>query len=254
MKKSKTNCCIHYITSSKSLPFQYNHSGQYRDIMLKELFRKITAGKSFIKESDAGIEQVGHRRYVGGRWDEIGKLQFDFLVKQGLKPDDVFVDVACGSLRAGIHFIPYLGSGNYLGIEKETTLVDLGLEKELGADLAEAKSPEFVISDSFEFNNFSKNANFGIAQSLFTHLPPELIELCFRNLREKFDDSGSFFATYFFSKVEIDNGKNSHDHGKFFYTREQVTAFGESTGWDVEIIGDWNHPRDQQIVKYTPKK
>lgn len=56
---------------------------------------------------------LGHRSYVGGCWDEIGKLQFDFMLKEGLKPEHYFLDVACGSLRAGLHFIPYLEVGHY---------------------------------------------------------------------------------------------------------------------------------------------
>src|SRR6476620_10345865 len=69
-----------------------------------------------------GIRQLGHRDYVGGLWDEIGQLQFDFLVSNGLKPQHYLLDIACGSLRAGIHFIPYLETGHYLGIDKEPEL------------------------------------------------------------------------------------------------------------------------------------
>lgn len=49
-----------------------------------------------------------HRIAVGGMWDEIGKLQFEFMVKQGLKPHHKFLDIGCGSLRGGysLHSIP----------------------------------------------------------------------------------------------------------------------------------------------------
>jgi hypothetical protein len=60
-------------------------------------------------EGEEGIRQGGHREYVGGFWDEIGKLQFDFMVQQGLKPSDCFLDIACGALRGGVHFSPYSG-------------------------------------------------------------------------------------------------------------------------------------------------
>ena len=64
--------------------------------------------------------RYAHRGYVGGMWEEIGKVQIDFMVGQGLRPDDVFVDVACGSLRAGRHFISYLDPANYLGLDVRT--------------------------------------------------------------------------------------------------------------------------------------
>jgi hypothetical protein len=75
---------------------------------------------------------LDHRAYVGGLWEGIGRLQFEFRLRQGLAPSDCFHDIACGSLRGGVHFINYLDPGNYLGIEKQRRLVELGIEKELG--------------------------------------------------------------------------------------------------------------------------
>lgn len=207
-----------------------------------------------ISHGKKGIEQVGHRTYVGGLWDDIGKLQFNFLVNNGLKPNDVFMDIACGSLRAGIHLIPYLDTGNYLGIDKEKQLIDFGLSKELDEKWLVLKKPEFVVSNQFEFNKFSKIPNYAIAQSLFTHLPPNLINLCFKKLKNHFNKDGVFFATYFISDKKHKNPKKPHDHGIFKYTIEETKEFGQSNGWNVEYIGEWNHPRNQQIVKYTLKK
>src|SRR3954467_1442195 len=101
----------------------------------------------FLRGRERAIKRNGHRRYVGGSWDEFGRLQFDFLVGQGLRPENVLVDVACGSLRAGVHLIPYLDPGNYLGIEKERLLIEGGLEHELPAAVREERRPELVVSD-----------------------------------------------------------------------------------------------------------
>ncbi len=38
---------------------------------------------------------------VGGLWDEIGQLQFDFLRAKGLLPRHKLLDFGCGSLRGG---------------------------------------------------------------------------------------------------------------------------------------------------------
>jgi hypothetical protein len=43
-----------------------------------------------IPHGSKGIKRVGHRRYVGGLWDEIGKLQLDFLINQGLRPITIY--------------------------------------------------------------------------------------------------------------------------------------------------------------------
>jgi SAM-dependent methyltransferase len=204
-----------------------------------------------IAHGPEGIKIAGHRRYVGGMWEEIGQLQFDYLVSQGLRPEHVFCDVACGSLRAGVHLIPYLNAGNYLGIEKETDLVKAGVEKELSAAVLADKKPEFVISSSFEFEKFTKQPQFAIAQSLFTHLPPEIIRLCFRKLLPTMASGGVFYGTYFETENESDNPTEAHDHGFFVYTRKQMLEFGEEEGWKAEYVGSWNHPRDQVIVRYV---
>ena len=59
-------------------------------------------------EGPRGVKKVGHRRYVGGLWDEMGRMQFEFLTSRGLQSYHTLIDVACGSLRAGVHLIPYL--------------------------------------------------------------------------------------------------------------------------------------------------
>lgn len=199
-----------------------------------------------------GIKQIGHRDYVGGLWDQMGKLQFDFLVSQGLKPTDYLVDIACGSLRAGVHLIPYLEVGHYLGIEKEIDLIHAGIEKELGHELFEQKKPELVISDSFEFEKFTARPTYGIAQSLFTHLPPLMIDDCFSKLRRVMQPNGAFFATYFEVGYQRKNLDSPHDHLSFAYTRAEIEAFGTRNGWTARYIGEWNHPRDQRICVYHP--
>jgi SAM-dependent methyltransferase len=200
-----------------------------------------------------GIAAVGHRDYVGGLWEEIGRLQFDFLVAQGLRPDHVLLDVACGSLRAGVHLIPYLDRGHYLGIDKERVLIEQGLEQEVPAELREAKAPEFVVSDRFEFGRLSRRPDYAMAQSLFTHLPPPAIRLCLRRLRAVATPGCRFFATFFETGERMRNPRAPHDHKLWFYTREEMAAFGARAGWDCRYVGDWGHPRQQAMAEYRPR-
>jgi hypothetical protein len=168
-------------------------------------------------EGDAGVKLAGHRKYIGGAWDEIGQLQFDFLVARGLQPQHYLLDIACGSFRLGVKAIPYLEPGHYLGIEKEQSLIDAGSSIELGAKMMAERRPELVVSSSFEFDRFSTAPDFAIAQSLFTHLTPELINLCLRNLRPVMKPESRFYATYFIPKPGFKNPEKSHDHGFFAY-------------------------------------
>lgn len=199
-----------------------------------------------------GVQQVGHRQYVGGMFEEIGRLQFEFLVSRGLQPRHTLLDIACGCLRAGVHLIPYLDAGNYLGVDKEQELIDAGLRDELPPGLAEKKRPRILVNGNFAFELFGVRPDFAWAQSLFTHLPPPLIERCLRSLRRVIADEGAFYATFFEVSEPIDNPENPHDHLCFRYTRDEMARMGMKTGWQAEYIGDWRHPRDQMMMRYTP--
>jgi len=76
-----------------------------------------------------GSARHPHREYVGGMWEEIGTLQFNFLLSRGLKPESYLLDIGCGSLRLGVKAIPYLERSHYLGIEKHARLAVTWQEK-----------------------------------------------------------------------------------------------------------------------------
>jgi hypothetical protein len=221
---------------------------------VKEFFirgiRKINPLAFLDPEGDRGIEKRGHRDYIGGHWEEIGNLQFDFLVSMGLKPESYLLDIACGSLRLGVKAIPFLQPEHYLGIEKEAGLVAAGFENELDKEIRAENRPRIAISDSFKFSEIGQKADFAIAQSLFSHLPPNLIDLCFENLHPWLADDGVFFATYFEVETPRKNASKPHDHGYFAYTKAEMAEFGEANGFTAHYIGDWNHPRGQVMMEY----
>jgi len=201
-----------------------------------------------------GVELLGHRTYVGGLWEQIGQLQFAFLCSRGLRPDQVLLDIACGSLRLGVHAIPYLHPGHYLGIEKEAELLRRGVDLELGHAQFERFRPQLIANATFEFHRFDRLPDVAIAQSLFTHLPAELIGLCLQRLLPCLKPSSVLYATFFQSRVRQRlRPKTPHDHASFHYTHREIVGFGECHGYTVEYIGAWNHPRDQVIVAYRPK-
>jgi hypothetical protein len=200
-----------------------------------------------------GVEALGHRTYVGGMWEEIGRLQFNFLLEQGLLPSHVLLDVACGSLRGGVHFIPYLDSRKYHGLEMEAALVDAALAHELPSQLVEEKAPEFVISSDFEFHRFSRRPDYAIAQSLFTHLVPDDMSRCLTRLRDFVGDRTCRFFVTFFDGDSDRNPATSHTHLAFWYSQSEMESFAADAGWDFEYIGPWGHPRGQMMSCLTPR-
>lgn len=203
-------------------------------------------------EGPEGIQELGHRDYVGGFWDEIGKLQFEFLISRGLRPGHVLLDIACGALRGGVHYIAYLEPGHYMGLDKENELIRVGIEKELPPECYAQKRPEFLVNDKFEMESFSRTPDYAIAQSLFTHLVATDISLCLRNLYQKVAGRRhSFYATFFESTEIVDGELNcSHSHACFFYTKKQMIDLGRAAGWNVEYVGDWGHPRKQKMMHF----
>lgn len=237
----------------KSAAAQSDYKGRIRRIVPKAIRRGFRT-LALLPDGEAGVARQGHRNYVGGFWEEMGELQFDFLLSHGLKADSYLLDIACGSLRLGVKAIPFLERSHYLGIDKEDSLVKAGLEEELDPRVREQKEPRFVISDSFEFERFGRKADFAIAQSLFTHMPLTIINLCFSKLHPWLEDDGVFFATFFETSRKLHTPKRPHDQRRYFaYTEADMCAFGEVNGFASHYIGDWNHPRQQVMVEYRKR-
>jgi len=116
---------------------------------------------------------VGHRSAVGGMWEEIGRLQFDFMVAAGLKPEHYLLDIGCGSLRGGIHFVRYLGKRRYYGVDKEAALIKAGAD-ELGEAGLDGKGATLILTGDFDLSFLRPGLRFDymLAQSVFTHLLP----------------------------------------------------------------------------------
>jgi hypothetical protein len=163
------------------------------------------------------------------------------------------VDVACGSLRGGRFFIPYLDPGNYLGLDRNEWLIRSGLRREIPRHTVAEKSPQFVVSATFDFTQFTKRPDYALAQSLFSHLVEEDIILCLRNLRSFVKSGAVFYATFNLPGAFGAGHKNpatSGDHAPFAHEMDVMERLGRETGWAPTYIGDWGHPRGQVMMEY----
>lgn len=217
----------------------------------RRLFSRQPPNLNLPPQGPAGIALLGHRAYVGGLWEEIGQLQFDFLCAQGMRPEHRLLDIACGALRLGVHAIPYLAPGHYLGIDKEAGLVKAGLTRELPPGVAAEKSPRMLVNASFAFSRLGARADFAIAQSLFTHLPARLIARCLSRLAPVLAPGGRAYASFLEAAEPMTNPEMPHDHGAFVYTPAELAEIGRKAGLDAELIGDWGHPRGQSMMAFS---
>ena len=160
-------------------------------------------------------------------------------------------DVGCGSLRGGRRFIEYLDRGNYLGLEGEEDLVELGLRHELDPTVREEKAPEFVISYGFEFRRFSKSPSHALAVSVFSHLNESDIRRCLENLADHATGPCRFYATYFESERTRPNFRESHPQLAFYHTREKMHGLGRDAGWTTTFLDDWASPSGQLMMRFA---
>jgi SAM-dependent methyltransferase len=203
-----------------------------------------------------------YKTAVGGMWELIGNLQFDFLVKNGLKSEHYLLDVGCGSLRGGIHFISYLSPGHYYGIDRNLDLLAAG-EQELIINKLSGKKPILVQMSQFEFQSLDRRFEFALAQSVFTHLTLNSILRCIVNIEKILVKGGRFFCTFFEFKGDKRNLEPlSHpcfgsvnfptypDKDPFHYSFETFEWLCEGLDLRVEYLGDWGHPRDQKMMVF----
>jgi SAM-dependent methyltransferase len=210
--------------------------------------RRVAAGK--------------HRETVGGLWDEVGQLQLDYLVSRGLKPRHKLLDLGCGALRGGVRFAGYLDPGHYYGVDLNQSLMDAGYEKEIvPAGLAERLPREnlYCIGD-FRIAQIGQRFDFVLAQSVFTHIRLERIRECLARVVKAVRPGGAFFATYWRVPEDHPDGAEFRharggvitypDKNNFHYKFSALAAAAEGLPWDVEDAGEWNHPRDQQMIVF----
>jgi cyclopropane fatty-acyl-phospholipid synthase-like methyltransferase len=209
--------------------------------------------------SDAQIEAGMHRDFIGGMWEEIGKLQFDFLRQQGLLPEHKLLDIGCGALRGGVHFVAYLEPGNYYGLDLNSSLLEAG-RRELALAGLTHKSPHLAGSDSFALQKFGQTFDYLLAVSVFTHVLTNDILRCLRAVREVLAADGRFFASFFCAPHsahlapiihEPGSVKTEYDRDPFHYSIDEMRMLAEDAGLSVRVIGQWNHPRAQQMLVFS---
>lgn len=212
--------------------------------------------------TDEQIALGFHRDFIGGMWKAIGDLQFNFLIEQGLCRTHKLLDVGCGALRGGLQFVRYLDHGNYYGLDLNESLIKAGgveLEK---SGLA-GKGASLLVNDLFEFSSFHQLFDFSIAVSVFTHLPMNHIVRCLVEIEKVMAPTGSFYATFFEAPhsahisplMHIPGGiETNYDSDPFHYSFEEIGIMANIARLDVDLIGEWNHPRSQRMLKFMSNR
>jgi SAM-dependent methyltransferase len=125
----------------------------------------------YIKLSDEDIVRGDYKNFFGGgplNWDTRGRFQLFFLESEGLSPESKLIDIGCGPIRGGIHFINFLKEGNYFGIDYNKSFIQAArmIVKDQGL---QEKKPKLEVVSSFNLPNAEKVFDYGIAFSVLNH-------------------------------------------------------------------------------------
>lgn len=210
---------------------------------------------------EAEVQAGRHRECVGGLWDEIGQLQLDFLVAQGLMPYHRLLDIGCGSLRGGVKLIRYLDTGHYAGVDLHESLLDAGYQIELAREGLTHKLPRsnLVADGEFDFSWCPMRVDFALAQSVFTALPLNFLRICLERLPAFVVRDGKFFVSIF----EIPDNHPTHkpyrhpsgfiSYGaqeSYHYRFADMEFCCRGLPWRVVNVGNWNHPLSVRMVRF----
>lgn len=204
------------------------------------------------------IRRGEHRTMVGAMWDDIGRLQFEFLRAQGLQPQHRLLDVGCGSLRGGVHFVRHLDPDRYCGIDANASLVEAG-HHELALAGLEGRGARLLADADFRVGHFGERFDYAIAVSLVTHLFFNHIQICLSRVAAVLAPGGRFYVTYFeapeaahLEPITHPPGEivTAYAHDPFHQSFTELAALAERAGLSAENIGDFGHPRGQRMAVF----
>lgn len=218
---------------------------------VEELYEDKDYLDAYAEHTDLRVEE-DFRAAVGGNWKRMGELQFEFVVKNGLKPHHRMLDIGCGTLRAGRHFIRYLDAGNYTGTDISARAIEVAGQLVRDQGLSE-KRPRLLVSThkNLRFEEFEPEGfDYLLAQSVFTHLKPEHIEECFQHVGRIMRAQSPFFFTFYAGPEFRQRGVKTFEYPFSFF--ESLAGSGGFALTDRSA--DYPHPTGQRMAVLRRKK
>lgn len=210
--------------------------------ILSRTFSKREYLEAYAAKTDLTVS-IDPEAAIGGLWNEMGKWQLAFLKKHGLQTRHSMLDIGCGTLRAGLHFIEYLEAGNYYGMDISRKAIEHGWKLVERNDLA-AKVPRLSVSEerNLKFAEYKElKFDFILAQSVFSHLRPEDISECFEHIANIMTDDSLFFFTF-----HPANFIGQRDKINFEYPRSFFLDLAKKYSFELEDVSEeYKHPREQ---------
>ncbi|MEO8976152.1 MAG: class I SAM-dependent methyltransferase [Casimicrobiaceae bacterium] len=117
------------------------------------------------------IAAEAYKAQLGGGtagWDRRGAFQLALLRHLGLSPQSSVLDVGCGPLRAGIHFLRFLAPGRYRGIDFNPSFVESAQQVMRQQGFAAQRARVSVLTD-FDLRGLHERFDFVLCFSVLNH-------------------------------------------------------------------------------------
>lgn len=194
-----------------------------------------------------------YRAYVGPPvdYDLVAAMSLGLLATLGMRQQHQVLDIGCGSLRVGRLLIPYLNRGGYTGLEPNEWLVQDGIANEIGDDQVRIKQPSFVYAESAAgLIAEGRRYDFMLAQSIFSHTGPDLLERWLAEAAELLTPCGALVATFFPGDADTDRRGWIYPDCVSFKPAT-VDALASRHGLEFVPL-DWRHPRQTWALLAKP--
>jgi SAM-dependent methyltransferase len=159
---------------------------------MKNFIKKILIKLKLIK--DPKVKERRHSMVgAGKRWKIKQMFQIKFLKDIGLKKEDTFLDIGCGTLRGGIPIIKFLEAKKYYGIDIRKEVIDEA-KKELKEENLQNKIGGLELFN--QFNELSLNIEFDkiFAFSVLIHMKDDKLDECLNFVSKNLKSTGEFYA------------------------------------------------------------
>ncbi|WP_396452873.1 class I SAM-dependent methyltransferase [Actinomadura sp.] len=220
-----------------------------RDLKLRVAHRSHVAYYRAVMKADAAKSpEAAVGSPTRDRWLKLGRMQFDYLLQHGLKPDDRILEIGCGNLRAGWRFIDYLDAGNYYGIDISPDIL-LAAQNTLVQQDLQNKVPHLTLVNDLKLR-FLPSRHFTVvhAHSVFSHSPIDVIDECLANVGRVLAPDGFFDFTF-------DRTEGAEHHvlrEDFYYRTETLIGLAERHGFAARFMEDWEElPHGQSKIRVT---
>ncbi|MES5817204.1 class I SAM-dependent methyltransferase [Streptomyces sp. RG80] len=210
------------------------HIAYYRAVMAADAARSPEAA-------------VGHNPSPE-RWAQLGRMQFDYLLGHGLRPEHHMLEIGCGNLRAGRLFIGHLDTGHYYGIDISPAIL-LAAQDTLVREHLQPRLPHLALVDDLTFK-FLPDGYFDVvhAHSVFSHSPRQVVEQCFAHVGRILAPGGFFDLT--FNRTE--GREHQVLHEDFYYRTRTLAALAARHGLKARFMDDWERlPHRQSKIRLT---